>query len=195
MLTFDEASHTYRFEGRLVPGVTSVLEQLQYLDGVPWAILDAAREFGTHVHLACHLWNVNKLDVEALDPQLRPYLDGWIAFLNQTGFKVRASEQRVYHPQLGYAGTADAFGEMRGTTWVIDIKSGVVPDTVGAQLAAYQNAYSLQPRKRLCVQLTGNGNYKLHPQTDLSDFALFTSALNIYRHKIKRKPVNVSEHA
>lgn len=191
-LEFDARTHTYRHGGRVVPGVTSVLEQLQYLDGVPWAVLEAAREFGTNVHLACHLWNQGILNVEALDPALKPYLADWIAFLNETGFYVTASESRIFHQTFRYAGTADAFGTWQKTSWVVDIKSGAVPDTVGPQLAAYQQAAIMRPRRRLCVQLTGHG-YKLHEQKDLSDFALFTSALNLYRYRMKRKPASVSE--
>lgn len=194
-LEFDAEGHVYRFKGRVVPGVTSILEPLQFLDGVPWSILEAAREFGTHVHLACHLHNIGQLDEELLDPALKPYLAGWKEFLDNSGFVVTSSEQRVYHSQLGYAGTADAFGTMIDTTWVIDIKSGVVPDTVGAQLAAYQQAYEPRPRRRMCVQLIGDGDYRVHEQKDLSDFALFQSALNIYKFRVKRKPAYVSEYA
>lgn len=193
-LHFEAERHVYRYNGRVVPGVTSVLEPLQFLDGVPWAVLEAAREFGTHVHLACHLYNQDELDIATLDDALVPYLQGWTAFLNETGFVVTASEERVYS-KIGYAGTADAFGDWQNTSWVVDIKSGVVPDTVGAQLAAYQQAAIIRPRRRLCVQLTGNGDYKLHEQKDLADFSLFTSALNIYNYRQKRKPVHVREYA
>jgi hypothetical protein len=51
-LTFDEASHTYRVGGEVWPGVTSVLEPLQFLDGIPWAVLEAARKFAERVMLA-----------------------------------------------------------------------------------------------------------------------------------------------
>lgn len=194
MLDFDAESHTYRYAGKLVPGVTSVLEPLQMLQGVPWAVLEAAREFGSHVHLACDLWNKKQLDVAALDPALIPYLRDWQWFLKETGFEVLRSEEPVYHAQLKYAGTPDAIGNMRGTSWVIDIKSGVVPCTVGPQLAAYQQASDPRPRRRLCVQLTGNG-YKLHEQKDLGDFHTFLSALNVYKFLQKRKPVDVNEYA
>jgi len=194
-LTFDEASHTYRIFGRVVPSVTQILEPLQFLDGVPWAVLEAAREFGTHVHLACHLRNLGQIDEDTLDAPLKPYLAGWDRFLFETGFVVTASEQRLFDPMMRYAGTADAFGIWKGTTWVVDIKSGVVPPTVGAQLAAYQAAALERPRRRLCVQLNEDGEYKLHECKDLSDFALFCSALNIYHFRMKRKPANVHEFA
>lgn len=194
-LTFEPDGHVYRYDGRVVPGVTSILEPLQYLDGVPWAVLEAAREFGTHVHLACHLCNLDELDIAALDEPLLPYLNGWTRFLNESGFIVTASEMRVHNKKRGYAGTADAFGLWQKTTWVVDIKSGVVPPTVGAQLAAYQMACTTRPRRRLCVQLTGDGNYKLHEQRDLSDYSLFCSALNIFNFRQKRMPAHVCEYA
>src|SRR5580698_1030198 len=100
MLQFDAEHHIYRYDGRIVPGVTSVLEPLQMLQGVPWAVLEAAREFGQHVHLACHLWNQGILDVAALDPALIPYLRDWQLFIKETGFEVKQSETPVYHAQL-----------------------------------------------------------------------------------------------
>lgn len=194
-LTFEPEGHVYRFGGRVVPSVTQVLEPLQMLQGVPWALLESAREFGTHVHLACHLWNKGELDQDALDPALAPYLAGWISFLKETGFVIYHSEHRVYHRTLRYAGTADAFGTWNESAWVIDIKSGIVPGTVGAQLAAYSQASNYPRAKRLCVQLSADGLYRLHPQKDPSDFALFTSALNVWKYLNKRSSSRVHEHA
>lgn len=194
LLTFDAAKHVYRYDGRVVPSVTQILDPLQELDGVPRAILEAAREFGSHVHLACHLLNIGKLDLDTLDEALVPYVADWQSCLTQTGMTVIESETRLYNRHLGYAGTPDSIVEWQRTSWVVDLKSGVVPWTVGAQLAAYQHARPIRPRRRLCVQLTGNG-YKLHEQKDLADFNLFLSALNIYKAREKRKPANAIEYA
>jgi hypothetical protein len=194
MLTFEAEKHIYRFDGRIVPSVTQVLEPLQHLDGVPWAILEAAREFGSHCHLACHLWNIDALDFDALDPHLVPYVMGWCKFLNETGFKVTESETPVHHAEIGYAGTPDCLGTWQNTTWVVDIKSGVVPCTVGPQLAAYQHAANLRPRRRLCIQLMPN-EYRLHEQRDLGDFHIFLSALNVYKFLQKRNNAHVEQPA
>lgn len=186
-LQFEADTHTYRFAGQVVPGVTSVLEQLQYLQGVPWALLESARHFGNHVHMACDLFNRGDLDEDSLDPNLAPYLAAYKQFLSQTGFVVTASEQFVHHKRLRYAGRADLFGTWKDTTWVVDLKSGEVPFTIGAQLAAYQGAAVDRPRRRLCVQLGPDG-YRLFEQKDLSDFSLFTSALNCYQFLKKHHP-------
>lgn len=188
-LTFEAEGHVYRYKGAVVPSVTTVLQQLQYLQGIPWEVLEAAREFGTHVHQACHLLNQGDLDEDSLDPALVPYLNGYKRFLSETGFVVTGSEILVYNQTARYAGQLDFTGSFRGTTWVVDIKSGVVPSTVGAQVAAYQAALqsSMKPRRRACLQLLPD-DYKFIEQKDVSDFSLFLSALNCYRHNQKHNP-------
>jgi hypothetical protein len=189
-LTFEADGHVYRYKGRVVPSVTQVLEQLQYLQGIPWEVLKAAQEFGTHVHQACHLYNQNDLDEESLDPALVPWINSYKRFLSETGFVVVDSEMLVYNPLMRYAGQLDFWGRWRNTTWVVDIKSGVVPSTVGAQLSAYLNAMPPameKPKKRACLQLSDT-DYKFIEQKELSDFSLFTSALNCYRHNEKHNP-------
>lgn len=188
-LTFQEDGHVYKFKGVVVPSVTAVLQQLQYLQGIPWDVLQAAAEFGTHVHQACHLYNQNDLDESSLDPALVPYLNQYKRFLHDTGFIVQGSEILVYNEIARYAGQLDFTGNFRGTTWVVDIKSGVVPSTVGAQVAAYQAALPVaaRPKRRACLQLMID-DYKFIEQKDVSDISLFISALNCYRHNQKFNP-------
>ena len=50
MLTFDAEKHEYRWNGQLVPGVTSILEPLTDFSFVPPDVLRAAQDFGTAVH-------------------------------------------------------------------------------------------------------------------------------------------------
>lgn len=209
-LTFEAEGHVYRFKGRVVPSVTQVLEQLEVgsfvaaikeaMRGQTYAaqssaiadaiaVWQAAAEFGTHVHQACHLYNQDDLDEESLAPALMPYLNSYRLFLLETGFAVTGSETLLYNSLMGYAGAADIFGNWMQSTWVVDIKSGIVPKTVGAQLAAYQNAATKKPRRRLCLRLCpkedGKPKYELYEQKELSDFSLFTSALNVYRFNQK----------
>lgn len=194
MLEFDAASHTYSVKGRVVPSVTQVLQAIENFDHVPFAVLEAAREFGTHVHQACDLLNRGVLDEESLDPQLVPYVNGWKRCLSETGMVVTHSEEKVYNPKMRYAGTLDSRANWKGTTWVIDLKSGAVPRSVGPQLEAYRHACSGDmPRRRLCVQLKPN-DYKLIACNDLNDFSLFTSALNIW-HFLHRGQSHVNDTA
>ena len=189
MLTFSEIPHEYQWNGKRVPSVTQILAPLESFAGVNPEILEAARDFGSNVHLAAHLDNIGQLDEDSLDPALAPYLAGWRAFKAETGFAITGSEVRLYNQVHAYAGTADAIGVLYDRLTVVDIKSGVVPATVGCQLSAYQAAaesIGVKVKRRLCVQLTGDGRYKLHEQKDPADWPLFQSALNIFRWLTKR---------
>lgn len=191
-LTFDEESHVYRMRGRPVVSVSRVLEPLQEFDGVPLPILRAAAQFGRHVHKAVDLWNAKRLDIDALDPALRPYLDGWIAFMQDTASTIVESERAVFHPKLRYAGRLDTILSWDGAHKLVDVKtSAAVPRTVGYQTAAYSAAYMSEGHKlhrdRYCVHLTGNGRYRLHKYNDPSDMHMFQSALNLYPYFAKRK--------
>lgn len=185
-LHFDEASHTYRLGGVRLPSVTQVLDPLQELDGIPRHILQAAAEFGTNVHAACHLDNQGVLDEDALDPALRPYLAAWRKFLADFKGVVVSSEMRVVNPQLRYAGTLDSIVRIKGVHWLTDIKAtAAIPRTVGPQTAAYAHAYGDPRIKRRVVQLLGDGNYITRTLTESTDWNLFLSALNIHtwRHQ------------
>lgn len=185
MLTFEDQEHVYRWHGNRVPNVTSILQLIEQYRGVPLALLEAARDFGRNVHLACHLFNLGVLDEETLDPALVPYLGGWKQFLHDTGFKVRISERSMYHQLYGFAGTPDDEGEMKRSDWVLDIKSGAVPTTVGYQTAAYKelvhSSEGRMVRGRICLQLTGNYEYKIHEQKDAGDWPRFLTCLNFWK--------------
>lgn len=185
-IAFNAERHEYHLGGRRLPSVTEVLDPINELDGIPRDVLRAAADFGSHVHMACDLFNSGTLDDDALDPALRPYLDGWKAFLRDTQAEVLASEMLVHHPGLGYCGTLDAIVKWRGRHHVVDIKtSAAVPRTVGPQTAAYREAYMQShlacSSTRYCAHLTGDGRYRLVKLSDPSDMSMFLSCLNIHQ--------------
>lgn len=186
-LRFDPVAHSYHAGHRRVPGVTSVLQQIDELDGIPREFLEAAARFGTHVHLATHLFDTGQLDEPSLDRALVPYLDGWRRFLHDSRARVIESERRVYHERLGFAGTLDKVVEWHDLPDVIDIKSGAaVLRSVRPQTAAYREARMSEgdiklSKSRYCVHLTKDGKYKVHRYRDPSDFNIFLSCLNIHR--------------
>ena len=80
MLLFDATTHTYRFNGKPVPGVTSIVEPLTDFRLVKPDVMQAAQQLGTAVHLACELDDHGTLDTDDLDPALIPYLPAWRQF-------------------------------------------------------------------------------------------------------------------
>jgi hypothetical protein len=187
-IEFDAGAHTYRLNGRAVPGVTSVLEPLQMLDGIPWEVLEHARVRGQHVHEACHLHNLGGLEWDSLEDEVAGYVRGYLKFLAESSFVVLASETRVGSPKYGFCGTLDLYGLLKGPTQ-IDIKTtATLPRTVGPQTAAYKQAHEettgQKTKRRSCLHLKADGTYRLVELTDgkgVQDFTVFLSALNLHR--------------
>lgn len=191
MIDFDPVTHTYSRNGLVVPGVTSVIESvLDQFAGVPQEVLEQARIRGQHVHKATALYDLDDLDIATLDVALLPFLEAWIKFRKETGFHPLAVEEQIYHPRYHYAGTFDRVGALFGELALIDIKSGAVFPSVGPQSVAYAAAYNHRRadkiRTRWAVQLSADGNYKLHQLKDWNgDFSVFLSALNLRMWRIK----------
>lgn len=195
-LHFNRETHTYKLAGRRLPSVTEVLETaLQEMKDLPEHLVKAAGEFGQHVHSACDLYDRNELDHEALDVRLRPYIRAYEAFLLQSRALVLASELRVHHPKLGYAGTLDrkvifpdrkkAYARLPS---VLDIKTAsAVSRSVGPQTAAYREADRACGNQvddiRYCLHLRADATYRLHRLEGGMDFVIFQSCLNVWRFK------------
>jgi hypothetical protein len=185
-LLLDEATHTYTYNGRVVPSVTRILEILHDFRSVPADVLDAARQFGTHVHSAIQLELEGTLDHETLDPNLKPYVDAAMRFIVDAGITVLDYEVRVYNKTHDYAGTADLIGEVhpyrrKPQRVIVDWKTGLLPRTVGPQLAAYAHALD-GPHLRWAVQLCPGGSvpFKLAERKDPSDWSVFISCRNLH---------------
>lgn len=182
-LTFDEATHTYRFNGNVVPGVTSILKPLTNYDSVPAAVLDAASLFGKAVHRACELDDLGELDEAALDVALVPYLQAWRNFSADYAVEWEVIETPMYHQALRYAGTADRIGKVRRLSAVVDIKTTYeLMPTNGPQLAAYARLHAPvlgNLLDRIGVQLKADGTYVAKPYTDPTDWPVFASLLTL----------------
>ncbi len=185
MLTFDPGSHTYCWDGKEVPGVTSILGAEGFVDD-RW-FTDEARDRGKAVHRVCELWNRRILDQYDYDWKLDPYLTAWERFEIETGAgDWELIEHRVYHEALGYAGTFDVLGPVFGTRTLVDIKSGEPGAAAAIQTAAYVAAHDGPWCGRMAVHLMPDGRYRIHDyglETQLSDLETFAAALRINRWK------------
>lgn len=192
-LSFDEASHTYRWDGKLVPSVTQILKPISPdFRKVPSEVLERARQLGVAVDHTITLFELDDLDEDSLDPQLAAYLDGWKRLKAMAQIEVLGVQERVYHPTLGYAGTMDIRANVAGFGAVLDVKrTFAIPASVGPQTAAYAEAWNaadtIAPRihQRFAVHLkprpTGSILGKIEPLTRASDKNVFVSCLNIWR--------------
>lgn len=194
MLVFDEASHTYHWNGIRVPSVTQILGAMTDLSGIPGARLEFARDRGHAVHYACELFDQDDLDWSTLDPRLVPYVEGWADFRAKTGFIPTGIEEKVFHPGLRYAGTLDRRGVIDGQPSVLDIKAvAKMYPTTGMQTAAYAEALNAgtpgieKHTGRYGIQLLPSGKWKLNHYSEVTDWPTFVSALTLINWANKNK--------
>lgn len=184
-LHFDEAAHRYTLDGRELVSVTQVLSDAGFIDG-RW-FNDEAAWRGTYVHAAVQMHHAGELDESALEPATRPFFDAYLRFRAESGFTVLASEERVFDPALGYAGTLDLRGQFppwgESRTDVVDIKTGAIPPWVGYQTAAYARLVPGLRRRRWALHLRDDGTYRLEPLTKVTDERVFLAALTVAQAK------------
>lgn len=185
LLTFDEASHVYRFMGDVVPGVTSILRPLCAFDRIAPDVLAAKADLGRRVHLACQLFDEDDLDETSIEPEVQPYLNAWHKFRHDTGCGVLHVEQRVFDPMLMFAGTLDRVLAFNGHKWLIDLKTCfATPMAAGPQTAAYQRALGdTSVTHRAALRLRPDGTYRLDPLTGADDWSVFMACLSLHRFK------------
>lgn len=199
-LTFDDRTHEYRWDGRVVPSVTQVLKGSGFIDD-QWFTEDA-RMRGSAVHLAIELLEEGALDWSTVDERILPHLAAYEAFRREMNFRPILVEEKGYHPIYGYAGRPDCPGVLNGKLAVVDLKTGARQNWMGLQLAAYAElleylpAYSetlerfedipKQKPERYVLELNGSGRYRLHRYNDREDFKTFLAALHCLNWRQRR---------
>jgi hypothetical protein len=198
MIVFNKEKHEYTLDGNKLPSVTHILQKTGFydFDMVKPEIIEAAADFGKCAHKGAELYDLNDLDERALARPLKPYLESWKRFREDTGFIPIEIEKPVYSKKYRYAGTPDRIGTIGNAITVVEIKSTAQIDRVSAiQAIAYLEAYNEdkplkeKATKRMVVQLCPDGMYRL-PKKDFfkpTDFNTFLAALTVYNfHKSRR---------
>lgn len=185
VLTFDEQRHEYRLLGGVVPSVTQVLAPLVDLSGIPRALLEAKRDLGQRVHMACQFDDEGDLDEASVEPDVRPRLEAWRKFRRETSAEVLHNERRVADPLLLYAGTLDRVLLIQRVKWLVDLKTSIAsPIAVGPQTAAYMRALGDNSvTHRAALRLLPDGTYRLDPLTSPDDWSCFFACLSLHRFK------------
>lgn len=111
---FNSTTHTYKRNGLVIPGVTTILRQAGFVD-ISW-YTEAARWRGSNIHTACMFDDRGTLDEESDDGRealapIQGYIDAWRLFKQQ------------------FCLNSDPI--------IIDLKSGVVQPWAALQMAGY----------------------------------------------------------
>jgi hypothetical protein len=194
MLTFDELTHVYTYDGKIIEAhITKMLTALGYVD---YSFLnEEKREWymrrGTAFHQAAHFFDEGDLNEKSLDETTKGYLKSYKAAKKFYGFKWKLIETPMYHPILNYCGRLDRFGTMKNEDllWVIELKPAHRAKWHDLQLALQQRLIEVQNFgypgliQRAGLYLDGKGGFKLHPFNDRQDLVEADAiAIDYYAH-------------
>lgn len=179
-LTFDEATHTYFWDGKKVPSVNQIIDKVFHRSygGDPWY-----GERGRLFHTAAEYFDQGTLDESSVDPEISPFLDSYKDFLRETKATSVLIEQRLYSQMHGFAGTIDRVWEIDGRRVLGDFKTGNYMKYHKYQLWAYDILYSENYKDQ---PLSGRrGLYLKTKPYDFRDFGQdsafkFLSILDVY---------------
>ena len=199
VLEFNQERHEYRFNGAVVPHVTSVTDSLASYAGISDNVLRKKAEIGTAVHYATELEDEGDLDDASLPAVLHGYIEGYRRFKHETGFTADVTEYRVYSNVYHFAGTLDRIGRFERLKGIRPLAAALVDykatytimPSVGPQTAAYERAWNEQSDRkvlrRFALQLKPHGTYSLHECKDVSDWSVFLSALTLMNWRARHK--------
>jgi len=189
-LTFDERSHIYKLNGLQIPSVTTVMRPLSnsYYGGIDENVVAAAGRRGTAVHQAIE--NHLKFGITDIPPEHEGYFKAFLRWMNEQEPQIAATEGRVYHKILRYAGTADILCVV-GNEFLIclDFKtsSQIVDMLVRVQLEAYARAFESHRIKvtlKQVIHLQKDGTYrgKNFPGVDNEAWEVFCGLLTVQNY-------------
>jgi hypothetical protein len=141
-LTFDEATHTYRVDGRIVDSVTQHLSRVfsDVYANIPESVLLRKSQLGVATHKAIELFLLDELDYSTIHPEVLPYFESWFEWWGSRGPRNPEikSEHQFYCASGDYCGTIDL--DVVGLE-VMDwkITTNKMP-THGIQIAGYAHA-------------------------------------------------------
>ncbi len=167
-LIFDSEKHIYTLdmEGQTLqlPSVTQILRFVsrELYGEVPAHILENAADRGTRVHEAIEMYE--KFGWMETDTDTLPYMLAYQEWQKEYGFKIVATEYRLYHRTRFYAGTADALFLDGDDLCLMDGKTSqtLLEGLTTAQLYGYSEAlksHGLMVKRAYILHLKSDSTY------------------------------------
>ena len=188
-LQFDPQPHIYRLDGRVIPGVTSVLSAAGMVSLPQFCDARVARKrmVGRDVHALCaRLDLLGKINWKKLDPEIHGFTYAYSAFLRAAKPVWELVEAHVLIQAAGLVcgGTLDRAGMIFGEPWIVDLKTTAQAQPHwGLQLAGYSlglNMPTVRPFRwrRGALILRRCGTFRMVEYADVTDAAVFLAALS-----------------
>ena len=162
-LTLEPEKHVYTVGKRVVPGVTSILQD-NFGVKPYWSEWHAQK--GTAVHQAIALLVKDELDWESVDHRITGRIKAFQRFIQETGYEVLWSEESLFSKRYQFAGTLDlVVFDGAADHILIDIKPPSAEPIVDLQLAGYSLLFdergTQKTKRAACVCLKDNGYYSM----------------------------------
>lgn len=194
---FHAGPHRYVRHGSDYTSVTKMLDDVGANGADKQWFKQEHRTRGSRVHhlanTIAHLEHPNseyEWDEVADFPEIVPYGIAFQRWCREVGFEVLYAEHPVWSDPMRVAGTPDLIGYLRkrdNLLVLVDIKSGLVPPSVGLQTAAYQamaeEVHHIKIDARFSLQLAADkpeGAYKFRPCRNPLDFSTFLHFLGVW---------------
>lgn len=186
-LSFDDGPHIYRLNGIQIPSVSAIMEPLSHAEygSIDENTLNRAANKGTIIHNAIENWL--KFGIDDEDPEYAGYFNGFREWWGKRKPEFIASEFRVYHKLMRYAGTIDLLAVIEGKLTLVDFKTTyrLIEKNCGIQLEAYAQALAshgikVEEKRILHIQKDGKWEDPQFPSKDPNRWRVFGSLKNVY---------------
>jgi len=187
---FEEENHVYKKNNMILPSVTKIMRILSddIYSTIDPEILANAASRGSSIHEAIEFYD--KFKFIGVEENEKPYFNAYLDYKKQHNVVSIASEVKIYHKQLLYAGTLDAIAIVDGKVTMVDYKTTAVLHTklVAVQLAGYLMAlesWGLTVEQVAVLQIKKDGTY-VYKVLD-ADIPTFKACLQIQAYKNRKE--------
>lgn len=187
-LIFNQETHTYTKDSWIYPSVTQALKGAGLIDTTFFT--EEKRDIGTGVHMLTAMYDTDTL--KDFGNISEGYLDAWIKFLKETGFKIDKIEIPMCSDKHMFAGTPDRLGWL-SKYGVLEIKATeanypyFAAQTGGYEILANENFPKNKIKERNVVHLSPDGKYKITKHENNSDKFDFLACLRIHNLRVRHK--------
>ncbi len=165
-----DQNHIYRLDGKIIPSVTQILNELV---PIKYKAGDWYLKRGSAVH-ACAAFIARGIDFD-FNEQIAGQVAAIQKFFAEARPDVKFVEERVSSRLYRFAGTLDLAADLRSLRYqfrdaLIDYKSSMSVDRTGLQLAAYSLCMVNPISWGLCVEISEEGKYRMSEPINLKNY-------------------------